>query len=113
MQYRFWKYIGLFSVAACCLACSDDDPVNGLDNAGTDEKNDQLVEEVIVRPYKLGTLAGFEGDVRKKWIGRKRMPQPCIIVPYFTDLWNQLTPGNKKWQIFLRESVKTIGGIIL
>lgn len=66
MQYRFWKYIGLFSVAACCLACSDDDPVNGLDNAGTDEKNDQLVEEVIVRPYKLGTLAGFEGDVRKK-----------------------------------------------
>ena len=64
MKNKYWKYICLLSLGAFCWACSDDNQ-----NAGSDDPNSnsgQDTEQEIVRSYKIGTLAGFEGNLRQK-----------------------------------------------
>jgi len=63
MRNKYWKYICLLSLAAFFWACSDDNADDGQPvDPGTDEPG---IEQEIVRSYKLGSLAGFEGNLRR------------------------------------------------
>lgn len=64
MRNKYWKYICLLGLGAFCWACSDDNPAD--DPNGPGSGGNQGTEEEIVRSYKIGTLAGFEGDLRRK-----------------------------------------------
>lgn len=64
MRNKYWKYICLLGLGAFCWACSDDNPADGPNGPGSE--GNQGTEEEIVRSYKIGTLAGFEGDLRRK-----------------------------------------------
>lgn len=63
MRNKYWKYICLLGLGAFCWACSDDNPVDGPNGPGSE--GNQGTEEEIVRSYKIGTLAGFEGNLRR------------------------------------------------
>lgn len=63
MRNKYFKYICLLSLGAFCYSCSDDNTENAGGGSGEGE---QGIEQEIVRSYKLGTLAGFEGDLRTK-----------------------------------------------
>ena len=63
MRNKYFKYICLLSLGVFCYSCSDDNTENVGGGSGEGE---QGTEQEIVRSYKLGTLAGFEGDLRTK-----------------------------------------------
>ena len=64
MKNKYWKYICLLGLGAFCWTCSDDNPNDGPDGPGSE--GGQGTEQEIVRSYKIGTLAGFEGNLRQK-----------------------------------------------
>ena len=64
MKNKYWKYICLLGLGAFCWTCSDDNPNDGPDAPGSE--GGQGTEQEIVRSYKIGTLAGFEGNLRQK-----------------------------------------------
>ena len=63
---KYWKYICLLGLGAFCWACSDDNPDGGQNSGEPGYEGGQGTEQEITRSYKLGTLAGFEGEIRKQ-----------------------------------------------
>ena len=66
MKNKYWKYICLLGLGAFCWACSDDNPDGGQNSGEPGYEGGQGTEQEITRSYKLGTLAGFEGEIRKQ-----------------------------------------------
>ena len=73
MKNKYWKYICLLGLGAFCWACSDDNPDGGQNSGEPGYEGGQGTEQEITRSYKLGTLAGFEGEIRKQ-MGHPSVP---------------------------------------
>lgn len=123
MRNKYFKYICLLSLGAFCYSCSDDNTENVGGGSGEGE---QGTEQEIVRSYKLGTLAGFEGDLRTKmdipFTQSTVMYNRSLFYRYIASAYpDQIAPEppatpeaeEPKSRFILPQSPKRIGGIIL